>query len=210
MCSVRGNWCSDDELRYRILRPPERFGNAFPDRVVGALQLLRHAGIADPVHGRAGSSRRHGLSAGGSGRNLWPLHRHGLSGLPAGRLGGGPRPGCAPRGADWRHYHYCRALLSGFASYEDLLPGAGVNRDWHRLAEAEYQRYGRRALPWQRSASRCRVFHLLYRHQHRFPDCAAGVQLSGRARQLALRLWVGGHRHGRWRDSICLRPEASR
>ena len=44
--------------RPRVLRAPPRPLHAVLHRDVGALQLLRHAGAADPVHDRAGGDRR--------------------------------------------------------------------------------------------------------------------------------------------------------
>ena len=77
--------------RSRLLRPSARALHAVLHRDVGALQLLRHARAAHPVHDRAGRQRRARVRRRDGRRGLRPLHLDGVherrcraAGLPIG------------------------------------------------------------------------------------------------------------------------------
>ena len=181
--------------RPRLLRSPPRPVDAVLHRDVGALQLLRHAGAADPVHDRAGSDRRPRVRHGGCGRGLRPLHLDGVHEHAARWLARRSRHRPAARGALRRHPDRQRPLQHGVPVARHLLPRPVPDRHRHWPAQGQRQRHRRTAVWTAGRAPRCRVLDLLHGDQPRGVHRAAHLRLSRTARQLARGLCLRRIRH---------------
>ena len=182
--------------RPRVFRPSPRTVDAVLHRDVGALQLLRHARPAHPLHDRGARQRRSRLRHREGRRRLRPVYLDGVSADAAWRLARRPVARPAPQRPLWRHPDRQRPLQPGGPDDDDVLSGAGADRDRHGSPEREHRRPGRTALRPERQPPRRRVLDLLHGHQPRGVPGPAGVRLSRTARQLAPRLRRGRDRHG--------------
>src|SRR5262249_7667501 len=129
--------------------------------------------------------------------------------IPGGRVRGQCVGDAASRFCGRRH-HRARPLFDGRADDLHILHGAGVNRPWHRLAQAERERDRRRTLQPGGPAARRGLLDLLRRHQHRRLHRAARDQLSRREDRLASRLRRGGRRDDSRPDSVRRGPRTPR
>ena len=181
----------------RLLRTSPRPLHAVLHRVLGALQLLRHAGAPDPVHDRHGGPGWARLQRRGRQGPIYGLYTAVvyLLALPGGwvadRLLGQRRAvfvgGC---------HHRRRPLQPGRRVDHDLLPGPlliviGTGLLKPNISTMVGELYPRGGRPPRR-----RVLDLLHGHQPRRLRRASGLRLPRAKRQLALGLRRRRRRHG--------------
>src|ERR1019366_1680893 len=177
--------------RHQLLRPPPRPCHPVLHRDVGALQLLRHARhphLLPYGHHRQGRPRVHRFQ---SRSRLRTLHRDGLPDVPGRRLDCGPHSRTAPRGADWRHLHRVRRILSGGALGSGVLSRPHPAGHRHRAAQGQRVDHRRPVVHPGRSAPRFRLLPLLHGDQPRCTDFARHLRICRRAHQLEARLRGG-------------------
>ena len=126
---------------------PRGLVHALLHRDVGALQLLRDARAAHPVHDRAAGGGRSRLRRGDRRRDVRLVHVDGVHDEPAGRLDRGPADRPAARRA-LSAASSSRAAISAwrFPSLHDVLSRPGADRRRHRPAERQHQRDRRPAV----------------------------------------------------------------
>ena len=184
--------------RSRVLRPSARPLHALLHRDVGALQLLRHARAAHPVHDRAPRGRRPRASTRRRPARSTALYTSMvyLMTLPGGWIADrADRPAHAPcsyGGILIACGHFSMAVPVA----DDVLPRPRADRHRHRPAQRQHQRHRRPAVRAGRQPARRRLLDLLHGHQPRRVHRAARLRLSRAARQLALGLRRGRRRHG--------------
>ena len=144
--------------RSRVLRPPARPVDALLHRDVGALQLLRDARAAHPVHDGAGRRRRTRLRHGRRRRRLRPVHVDGVHDQPAGRLDRRSPDRPAPRRALRRHHHRVRPFQHGVSVADHVLSRPRAHRRRHRTAQGQRRGHRRRALRAERCAGATPAF----------------------------------------------------
>ena len=178
--------------RSLVLRPSARPVDALLHRDVGALQLLRHAGAAHPLHDRAGRGGRAGIRDERRRRGLRAVHVDGLHDQPAGRLDRRSPDRPAARRALRRHPDRLRPLQHGLPVADDVLSRPDADRPRHRAAEGQRRRHRRPAVRARRSAPRRRLLDLLHGHQPGRVHRAAGRGYLGQRVNWHLGFTVAG------------------
>ena len=159
-----------------------------PNRDVGALLLLRHAGTAGALpHQGTLPGRRPGV------RYLRCLHGTGLHGTGAGGTPGRQHPGLPHCGNAGSGVDGHRRVPDPGRQPELALRGHGDHHRGQRLFQGQHIKPGGQALLCRRPASRLRLHHLLHRCQRGGIACHAGRRLGGRA--LRLQIWLRTRRH---------------
>ena len=192
--------------RSRVLRPSARPLDALLHRDVGALQLLRHARAAHPVHDRAASRP---AASGSTRRRPAPIYGLYTSMVymtsAARRLDRRPPDRPAARGALRRHPDRARPLQHGrsrrsrpsISGLALIVLGTGLLKG--NVSVIVGQLYAP-----DDHAPRRRLLDLLHGDQPRRVPRAARLRLSRPARQLAPRVRRGRRRHdARPRSSTC-------
>ena len=184
--------------------------HALLHRDVGALQLLRDARAAHPLHDGVGPPGGLGLRYGHRRGHLRALHLDGVHDHAARRVDRGSPDRPAAGGALRRHHHRLRPLLHGLLRAVDVLPRAVPHRHRHGAAEGERQRHRRTPLREGRHPPRRRVLDLLHGDQSRRVHRAARVRLSRPERQLAHGICRRRRRHDARRHPVrARRPRTS-
>ena len=210
VCCRHGSCGAAGGCRRRlVLRPPARAVDALLHRDVGALQLLRHARISDPVYDGAGGRRRIGICRCARGVDLRDLHRQRVGRRHSRRRGRGSFSRPVPQRAHRRHHHRRRAFHAGLQSASILLHRPGTHRHRHRPAETERQHDGRIPLPGRRRAAGRGVLHFLHGDQPRGIHRAAHRRLARATRGLASGVRRGWHRDGLRTDPVRARKAAT-
>src|SRR6266853_1204197 len=125
---------SSDEspTRLVVVRPPPRPLHALLYGDVGALQLLRDAGLPHFVHDEGARLHRSAR-----GRRVWQLRRERVAGGDLRRDHRGPLAGALPQRVDRRNHHCAGPLHARVSCPAVLLRRALIDRHRYRIAQAE-------------------------------------------------------------------------
>ena len=181
-----------------VLRPSPRPVHALLHRDVGALQLLRHAGAAHPVHDRAGRGRRAGLRRPATAGAVYGLYTSMvyMTSLPGGWIADrliGQRRAVLYGGILIACGHFSMAVPVA----DDVLSGPDADRPRHRAAEGQRQPSSSASCTRRRSAPRRRLLDLLHGHQpRRLHRARWSAAISDSAIDWHLGFTRRRHRHG--------------
>ena len=148
-------------------RPPQGLEQPLLCGALGALLVLRDAGLVNALHDRPDGGRRPGLHAAAGVLGLRQLCHVELHALHPRRLHRGQFHRRSPGGAYRGLHHHRRTLHPRAELGGHLLRRPRPHRGGHRPPQAEHQYARRRTLCPHRCAARRRLLAFLHGHQHR-------------------------------------------